>query len=108
MIAALGAVMCACSETFADQIREHRGCISVAQIAPARVDACMRNTNGRRERVNVCLVNDMVPDRKIRILNDASTPASTRGIIREGEQSIIGEGPQFDFHWRFDDVIHFY
>jgi hypothetical protein len=60
-----------------DKIREHRGCISVAQIAPARVDACMRNTNGRRERMNVCLVNDMVPDRKIRILNDASTPAST-------------------------------
>jgi hypothetical protein len=30
----------------------------------------MRNTNGRRDSVNVCLVNEMVPDREIRILND--------------------------------------
>ena len=70
VLAALGTVVCGCSETFADKIREHRGCIGAAQIAPDKVDACMRNTNGRRESVNVCLVNYMVPDRKIRILND--------------------------------------
>jgi hypothetical protein len=68
--ALLGSIASGCSETFADKIREHRGCIGAAQIAPDRVDACMRNTNGRRESVNVCLVNEMVPDRKIRILND--------------------------------------
>jgi len=70
MIAAFGSLVCGCSETFADKIREHRGCIGEAQIAPERVDACMRNTDGRRQNVNVCLVNDMVPDRKIRILDD--------------------------------------
>jgi len=65
-----GALVCGCSETFADQVREHRGCIGEAQITPQKVDACLRNTNGRRQNVNICLVDDMVPDHNIRMLND--------------------------------------
>jgi hypothetical protein len=69
-VVGLGALVCGCSETFADQIREHRGCIGEAQIAPQRVDACLRNTNGQRPSVNICLVDSMVPDNNIRMLND--------------------------------------
>ena len=69
-VVGLGALVCGCSETFADQIREHRGCIGEAQIAPQRVDACLRNTNGQRQSVNICLVDNMVPDNNIRMLND--------------------------------------
>ena len=70
MISAFGALVCGCSETFGDKIQEHRGCIGEAQIAPENVDQCLRNTNGGRQNVNVCLVNEMVPDHKIRLLND--------------------------------------
>ena len=45
-------------------------CIGEARIPPQRVDACLRNTDGRRHNVNICLVDDMVPDRNIRMLND--------------------------------------
>jgi len=69
-LVASGALVWGCSQTFADQIREHRGCIGEAQIDPQRVDACLRNTNGGRQNVNICLVDEMVPDRKIRMLND--------------------------------------
>jgi hypothetical protein len=65
-----GALVCGCSRTFAEQISGHRGCIGEAQIAPQKVDACLRNTGGRRQNVNICLVDDMVPDRNVRILND--------------------------------------
>jgi hypothetical protein len=70
LLVASGALVCGCSQTFADQIREHRGCIGQAQIEPQSVDACLRNTNGRRQNVNICLVDAMVPDQKIRMLND--------------------------------------
>jgi hypothetical protein len=69
-VVGFGALVWGCSETFADQIRAHRGCIGEAQIAPQRVDVCLRNTNGRRQNVNVCLVDSMVPDHNIRMLND--------------------------------------
>ena len=69
-VVAFGTLLCGCSQTFADQIREHRGCIGEAQILPQRVDACLRNTDGRRQNVNICLVDDMVPDSNIRTLND--------------------------------------
>jgi hypothetical protein len=69
-VVAFGALLCGCSQTFADQIREHRGCIGEALIAPQRVDACLRNTDGRRQNVNICLVDDMVPDSNIRMLSD--------------------------------------
>jgi hypothetical protein len=69
-VVACGALICGCSQTFADRIREHRGCIGEAQIEPQRVDACLRNTNGSRQNVNICLVDAMVPDHKIRVLND--------------------------------------
>jgi hypothetical protein len=65
-----GALVWGCSPTFADQIREHRGCIGEAQIDPPRVDTCLRNTNGGRQNVNISLVDEMVPDRRIRMLND--------------------------------------
>jgi hypothetical protein len=65
-----GTVVCGCSEIFADQIREHRGCIGEAQIAPQKVDTCLRNTDGRRQNVNICLVDNMVPDHNILMLND--------------------------------------
>ena len=68
-VVGFGALVCGCSETFADQIREHRGCIGEAQISPQTIDACLRNTNGRRQNVTICLVDDMVPDHKIRMLN---------------------------------------
>ena len=69
-VVGFGALVCGCSETFADQIRADRGCIGEAQIAPQRVDVCLRNTNGRRQNVNICLVDSMVPDHNIRMLND--------------------------------------
>jgi hypothetical protein len=78
VIVAFGGLICGCSQTFADQIRQHRGCIGEAQIAPQRVDVCLRNTNGRRENINICLVDAMVPDSNIRTLNDcidASEPS---------------------------------
>jgi hypothetical protein len=41
----VGLLVCGCSQTFADQIREHRGCIGEAQIAPQRVDGvCARRS----------------------------------------------------------------
>jgi hypothetical protein len=43
-IVAFGPLACGCSQTFADQIRQHRGCIGEAQIAPQKVDVCLRNT----------------------------------------------------------------
>jgi hypothetical protein len=67
---AFGALLSGCSQTFADQIHEHRGCIGLAQIPPQKVDECIRNTNGRRQSVNVCLVDNMVPDSNIRVLDD--------------------------------------
>jgi len=70
VVAGFGALASGCSETFADQIRAHRGCIGEAQIAPQKVDACLRNTDGRRQNVNICLVDAMVPDYNIRMLND--------------------------------------
>jgi hypothetical protein len=69
-VVAFSAVACGCSQKFADQIRQHRGCIGEAQIAPQKVDACLRNTDGRRQNVNICLVDAMVPDHNIRMLND--------------------------------------
>src|SRR5690349_6087912 len=69
-LVAFGALLCGCSQTFGEQIREHRGCIGDAQIAPKEVDVCLRNTDGRRQNINICLVNDMVPDSNIRSLND--------------------------------------
>jgi hypothetical protein len=30
----------------------------------------LHNTDGRRQNVNICLVDDMVPDHNIRMLND--------------------------------------
>ena len=62
-------VLSGCSETFGDKLQAHPACIGEARIDPEKVDVCMRNTNGRRRNVNVCLVNQMVPDGKIRILN---------------------------------------
>jgi hypothetical protein len=80
MITALAAsIVSGCSETFGDKLREHRGCIGEAQIAPEKVDICMRNTNGRRQNVNVCLADQMVPDRKIRILNDCVNASEQQG-----------------------------
>jgi hypothetical protein len=67
---AFGTMLFGCSQTFGDQIRVHRGCIGEAQIAPETVDACLRNTNGGRQNVDICLVNEMVPDRNVRMLND--------------------------------------
>ncbi len=58
-----------CSETFGEQISKHRECIGRAQIQPQKVDTCLRDTDGRRENVDVCLSSAMVPDRKIEILN---------------------------------------
>jgi hypothetical protein len=69
-LVAFGALLSGCSQTFGDQIRKHRGCIGDAQIAPQKVDACLRNTDDRRQNVNVCLVDAMVPDSNIRMLND--------------------------------------
>ena len=69
-VVAFGTLLCGCSQTFADEIRENRGCIGEAQIAPERVDGCLRNTDGQRQNVNICLVDNMVPDSKIRMLND--------------------------------------
>jgi len=69
-VVGFGALACGCSQTLADQIRGHRGCIGEAQIAPHTVDACLRNTKGKRQNVDICLVDDMVPDRNIRMLND--------------------------------------
>jgi len=70
VVAGFGALASGCSETFADQIRTHRGCIGEAQIAPQKVDTCLRNTNGRHENVDICLVDEMVPDYNIQMLND--------------------------------------
>ena len=70
VLVGLGALASGCSETFADQIRAHRGCIGEAQIAPQKVDTCLRNTNGRQQNVNICLVDEMVPDHNIQMLND--------------------------------------
>jgi hypothetical protein len=42
---------------------------------PYKVDACLRNSDGRRQNVNICLVDDMVPDRNIRLLNDCVNAA---------------------------------
>jgi hypothetical protein len=94
-VLAFGAVVCGCSRTFADQIRGHRGCIGEAQIAPHKVDACLRNTDGRRQNMNICLVDDMVPDRNIRLLNDCVNAAESserlvhhsRKALRAGERA---------------------
>ena len=80
-IVGFGALICGCSETFADQIRDHRGCIGEAQISSQTVDTCLRNTNGRRQNVNIGLVDDMVLDHNIRMLNDCATELSIPGTI---------------------------
>ena len=69
-IAGLAAVLSGCVESYGDKIREHRGCIGEAQIAPEKVDTCLRNTNNHRKSINVCLVDEMVPDHKIAVLYD--------------------------------------
>ena len=69
-VAGLAAVLSGCSDSFGDKIRAHRGCIGEAQIAPEKVDTCLRNTNNHRKSINVCLVDEMVPDHKIDVLND--------------------------------------
>jgi hypothetical protein len=66
-VVGFGALVCGCSETFADQVHEHRDCIGEAQIAPHTVDACLLNTKGRQQNVNTCLVDDMVPDHNVRV-----------------------------------------
>jgi hypothetical protein len=70
VVLAAASLIAGCSETFGDKLREHRNCIGEAQIEPAKVDTCLHDTNGRRERIDVCLSSEMVPDRKIEMLNE--------------------------------------
>jgi hypothetical protein len=66
----LGLFAVGCSESFGDQVRRNRPCIGQAQIEPPKVDTCLRNTNGRRKQIDLCLVGAMVSDEKIQRLND--------------------------------------
>ena len=57
-----------CAVTFGDKLRAHRDCIGEVQIDPAKVDLCLRNTNGHREPLDHCLRDEMVSDRQIDLL----------------------------------------
>jgi hypothetical protein len=54
-----------CYESFVHEAREHPGCIGAAQIAPAKADFCMNDSNGHRRDFNACLSAQGVSDLKI-------------------------------------------
>jgi hypothetical protein len=78
-VAGLAVVLNGCVESYGDKIREHRGCIGEAQTVPEKVDTCLRNTNNHRKSINVCLVDEMVPDHKIDVLFDCVDAAEHPG-----------------------------
>ena len=59
-----------CAETFGEHINDHRNCIGAAQIDPEKVDLCIRNTNGHRDRIDICLRDEMILDHPIDILDE--------------------------------------
>ncbi len=59
-----------CAESFGDKLREHRNCIGDARIEPEKVDLCLRNTNGHRDRMNLCLNDEMVAESEIQRLDE--------------------------------------
>ena len=78
----VGLLVCGCSETFADQIREHRGCIGEAQIAPQRVDACLRwpkCSPGHRPQRGESIISSFV---------NAEAPASVPAKPRQRQNSL--------------------
>ncbi len=72
LVSLLGALLFAsgCAETFGEHINDHRNCIGQAQIEPRKVDLCIRNTNGHRDRIDVCLRDEMVLDHPIDVLDE--------------------------------------
>lgn len=65
MIAAAAVVASGCVESFVHEAREHPDCVSEVQIAHAKVDFCMNDSNGHRRDFNACLAAQGVPDFKI-------------------------------------------
>jgi hypothetical protein len=70
LVLSLLVVVAGCAETFGEHIDDHRNCIGEAQIEPAKVDLCIRNTNGHRDRIEVCLRDEMVLDHPIDVLDE--------------------------------------
>ena len=70
MVAATWLSVAGCAATFGDKLQAHRDCIGEAQIEPAKVDLCLRNTNGHREHVDTCLRDEMIIDRQITALDE--------------------------------------
>ena len=69
-LAALALLVASCAETFGDKLREHRNCIGEAHIEPEKVDTCLRDTSGHRDRIDLCLIDQMVPDSRVQLLNE--------------------------------------
>ncbi|HVN91620.1 MAG TPA: hypothetical protein VMT61_17540 [Candidatus Binataceae bacterium] len=59
-----------CAETFGDKLHDHRNCIAKANIEPDKVDTCLRNTDGHRDRMDLCLNDEMVAESKIQRLDE--------------------------------------
>jgi hypothetical protein len=59
-----------CAETFGEHISDHRNCIGAAQIEPEKVDLCIRNTNGHRDRIDICLRDEMILEHQIDALHE--------------------------------------
>ncbi len=59
-----------CAETFGDKLHDHRNCIAKANIEPEKVDICLRNTDGHRDRMDLCLDDEMVAQSKIQRLDE--------------------------------------
>ncbi|MGH7836303.1 MAG: hypothetical protein ACREQC_00605 [Candidatus Binataceae bacterium] len=58
-----------CFESFVHKVREHQDCVGQAQIAQAKADFCMTDSNGHRRDFNACLSAQSVPDFKINRLD---------------------------------------
>jgi hypothetical protein len=69
-LAALALLVASCAETFGDKLREHRNCVGEAHIEPEKVDTCLRDTNGHRDRIDLCLIDQMAPDSRVQLLNE--------------------------------------
>ena len=68
LLAILAFTLAGCTESFGHQLQHRRHCISESGIAPAKVDACLSNTNGSREHFARCLHDQLVPQAKINSL----------------------------------------
>ncbi len=64
----LALTLAGCSESFGSQLQNRRYCIWESGIAPAKVDACLSNTNGSRDHFAHCLHDQLVPQSRINSL----------------------------------------